>query len=105
MFAHIVSGRAQAEGFDSVARLVREQRPSVHEQPGFRGFYLLTDRDSGKLVTISFWDTREQMQAAEAKVANDAGHAAPAEVAAGRAAPGGPVTEIRSDDYEVAETA
>jgi len=104
MIAHIVSCQAQADGFDSVARVVREQGPAVRELPGFRSFYLLTDRASGKLATISFWDTEEQMHAAEAEVAHSAGHAAPAEVAAG-AAPGAALTEVRSDVYEVAHTA
>lgn len=105
MFAHVVSGEAQAEGFDSLTRLAREQLPAVREQPGFRAFYLLTDRNSGKLVTISLWDTKEQMQAGEAQAAQSAGHAAPAEVAAGRAAPGAAVTGIHSDVYEVEESA
>jgi hypothetical protein len=44
------------------------------------------------------------MQASEV-VAHRTGHAAAAEVAAGRAAPGAAVTGIRSDVYEVARTA
>lgn len=104
MLAHIVSGEAQAEVLDGLVRLTRQQLPTVRELPGFRGFYLLTDRDSGKLVTISIWDTKEHMQAGEV-VARGAGHAPASEVAAGRAAPGAAVTGIRSDVYEVAETA
>lgn len=104
MFAHIVSGQAQVDGFDSVGRLAREQSPALRELPGFRGFYLLTDRHAGKLVTISLWDTAEQLQAAQV-VAHRAGHATADEVAAGRAAPGAAVTGIRSDVYEVEESA
>ena len=105
MFAHIVSAEGHVEGFDRVTRLAREQLPVVRDLPGFRGFYLLTDRDSGRLVTISLWDTKEQMRAGEAQVAQSASHAAPADVAEGRAAPGAAIAGVRSDVYEVEESA
>jgi heme-degrading monooxygenase HmoA len=47
----------------------KEQLPGTQAQPGFKGFYLLTDRDTGNLVTISFWDTREDVRAVEAHAA------------------------------------
>ena len=34
--------------------------------PGFNGYYLLTDTETGKLVVISLWETREQMDAVAA---------------------------------------
>lgn len=101
MFAHVVTAQAEAEGFDSLTRLAREQLPAVRQQPGFRGFYLLRDPESDKLMTISLWETKEDMQAGEAQVAQSAGHAAPDAVAAGDAAAGAPVTGVRADMYEV----
>ena len=36
--------------------------PAAQEQPGYQGFLLLTDRASGQLVGISFWESKAAMQ-------------------------------------------
>jgi hypothetical protein len=41
----------------------------ARQQPGFQGFSLLIQRDTGKLMTISLWETRQDAQAAEARAA------------------------------------
>jgi heme-degrading monooxygenase HmoA len=92
MFAHIVTAQAEAEGFDDLTRFVREQLPGIPQQPGFRGFYLLRDPESDKLMTISLWETKEDLQASVAR-------------AAGQAAPLAAVTGLRVDTYEVALSA
>jgi heme-degrading monooxygenase HmoA len=69
VFARVITGQATPDGVDGLARFAQEQLPGVQAQPGFKGFYLLTDRDSGDLVTISLWDTREDIQALEAQAA------------------------------------
>jgi heme-degrading monooxygenase HmoA len=88
MFAHIVTAQAEAEGFDDLTRMVREGLPVIPQQPGFRGFYLLRDPESDKLMTISLWETREDLQAS---VARGAGQTAIAAL----------VTGQRTDTYEV----
>lgn len=88
MFAHIVTAHAEAEGFDNLAQFVREQLPGIPQQPGFRGFYLLRDPESDKLMTISLWGTKEDLQASVAR-------------AAGQAAPAAALTGLRTDTYEV----
>ena len=88
MYAHVVTGRAEAEDFDNLTRFVREHLPEIPQQPGFSGFYLLRDADSDKLMTISLWETEEHLQASVAR-------------AAGQAAPAAALTELRSDTYEV----
>jgi uncharacterized protein (TIGR02246 family) len=60
-FARVVTAQAGAEGFDDLIRRVQQQLPGASQQPGFKGFYLLTDAETGKAITISLWDTREQM--------------------------------------------
>ena len=35
------------------------------KQKGFRGIYLLVDRDSGRFMSIHLWDTARAMSAAE----------------------------------------
>jgi heme-degrading monooxygenase HmoA len=69
VFARVITGQTTPEGFDGVARFAQEQLPGIRAQPGFRGFYLLTDRDTGNLVTISLWDTQEGIRAIEAHAA------------------------------------
>jgi heme-degrading monooxygenase HmoA len=70
MFARVITAQAAPEGFDGLARFAQEQLPGFQAQPGFEGFYLLTDRDTGDLVTISLWDTREDhVRAVEAHAA------------------------------------
>jgi len=92
MFAHIVTAQAEAEGFDDLTRLVREGLPGIPQQPGFRGFYLLRDAESDKLMTISFWETRDDLQASVAR-------------AAGQTAIAGLVTGLRAGSYEVTMSA
>jgi heme-degrading monooxygenase HmoA len=69
MFMRVISAQATPEGFDSVIRFAREQLPDFQAQPGFTGFYLLTDRDTGDLMTISLWGTQEDVQQVEARAA------------------------------------
>jgi heme-degrading monooxygenase HmoA len=92
MFAHVVTAQAEAEGFDNLTRFVREQLPGIPQQPGFRGFYLLRDPESDKLMTISLWETKEDLRASVAR-------------AAGQAAPAAAVTGLRTDTYEVTVSA
>ena len=92
MFAHVVTAQAEAEGFDNLTRFVREQLPEIPKQPGFRGFYLLRDPESDKLMTISLWETTEDLQASVAR-------------AAGQAAPAAAVTGLGVETYEVTMSA
>ena len=62
MFARVITAQAGAEGFDSVIRLAEQQLTSARQRPGFQGFYLLADDETGKLINISFWETRKEMQ-------------------------------------------
>ncbi len=70
MFARVITAQAGAEGFDNVVHLAQQQLPGAHQQPGFKGFYLLTDAETGKVITISLWETRERMEAVEARAAS-----------------------------------
>jgi heme-degrading monooxygenase HmoA len=88
MFAHVVTAQAGAEGFDNLTGMVRNALPGIPQQPGFRGFYLLRDPESDKLMTISLWETKEDLQASVAR-------------AAGQTALAAAVTGLRADTYEV----
>jgi heme-degrading monooxygenase HmoA len=66
MFARVITAQAGAEGFDGAIRVAGQQLPGARQMPGFKGYYLLTDAETGKLVIISLWETREQMDAVTA---------------------------------------
>jgi heme-degrading monooxygenase HmoA len=62
MFARVITAQAGAEGFDNLIGLAEQQLPAARQRPGFQGFYLLADDETGKLINISFWETREHME-------------------------------------------
>jgi heme-degrading monooxygenase HmoA len=67
MFARVVMTSVSPNGMESAIRIVHEQLPDVRQQPGFTGFYLLADRAAGQLMTISLWDSAENVLALEAR--------------------------------------
>jgi uncharacterized protein len=77
-FARVVTAQAGAKGFDDFVRFAQQQLPSARQEPGFKRFYLLTDAETGKVMTISLWGTREQMAAVEAQGARTTAQTAPA---------------------------
>ncbi|MDQ4002798.1 MAG: antibiotic biosynthesis monooxygenase [Actinomycetota bacterium] len=51
---------------DEGMRYIREQvLPLMRQQDGFEGFITLSDRQSGKVVGVSFWESEQAMQASE----------------------------------------
>ena len=66
MFARVITAQAGTEGFDGAIRLTEQQLSGARQMPGFKGYYLFTDAETGKLVIISLWETREQMDAVTA---------------------------------------
>ena len=63
MFARVITAQAGPEGFDGFLGLARQQLPGAGQQPGFEGYYVLTNAETGKVMIVSLWETREQMQA------------------------------------------
>lgn len=45
----------------------REIKPRKREEPGYRGLYAFVDRTTGRGVTITLWDSEDDMRASEAK--------------------------------------
>lgn len=41
--------------------------PAHASSPGSKAFYLLTGTETGTIMTISLWETRDQMEAVEAQ--------------------------------------
>lgn len=63
MFARVITSEVGENGLDGVKRLADRQLPDARQRPGFAGFFLLVDDNTGKIVNISLWETREAMEA------------------------------------------
>jgi heme-degrading monooxygenase HmoA len=54
---------------DVVSQVKSDILPRLREQDGYKGFTVLADRSSGRLLGISYWESEEALQASE-EVAN-----------------------------------
>jgi len=88
-----IAAQAAPENVDGAVGVSWDQLLIAGTSGGFRGFYLLVDRETGKLRTISLWETREDAQAVEARASRVRSEITPAIGVAGT-----PVVEV----YEVA---
>jgi heme-degrading monooxygenase HmoA len=50
---------------ETVSEFEEQDLPKFSQLGGFRGFTLLIDRASGKVIGTSYWDSRELMAASE----------------------------------------
>jgi heme-degrading monooxygenase HmoA len=58
---------AQQDKLDETARKFEdEQIPKYREQPGYKGFVLMLDRDGGKALGVSFWESEDACRASDA---------------------------------------
>ena len=56
------------ERMDDVARVVRETvHPGIREEPGYAGYIVLGDRESGKALGVTLWASAEEREASDAK--------------------------------------
>ena len=78
MFARVISAEVRAAQFDAVVSLARQELPAVRQQAGFREFYLLAGRETGQLITISLWESREAADAIETDASQVRAAAGPA---------------------------
>ena len=53
---------------DAVSEFQQNVLPTIKEIDGFKGFTLVADRSSGKVIGTSYWDSEEQMAASEEQV-------------------------------------
>ena len=53
---------------EASARLERDDVPSFKELDGFKGMTLIADRQSGKTIALTFWESEEAMRASEEAV-------------------------------------
>jgi heme-degrading monooxygenase HmoA len=70
MFARVQTVNQPAEKLDHLTKIAREQLPAARDLPGFRGFQYLVDRENGKALVISLWETEEDLRQVEANAAS-----------------------------------
>jgi heme-degrading monooxygenase HmoA len=50
---------------DDAVATVRDRIPTYREQSGYKGFTILADRSSGKIIGISYWETQDDLEASD----------------------------------------
>jgi heme-degrading monooxygenase HmoA len=66
MFASVSSYQGPPDQIDDGLRYAQEKIvPSLQEAEGFEGVYLLVDRQSGKVLTLTLWESEEALRASE----------------------------------------
>ena len=65
MYARVVSTHAQLDKLDQGIEITRSMEAAWQQQQGFQGANLLVDRNTGKILTISTWATRADLEASE----------------------------------------
>jgi heme-degrading monooxygenase HmoA len=67
MHARMFEFEGSADEIEAALTLAHEEiLPLERRMPGFRGLILLADRNAGRLVSLSLWDSEELMQGSEA---------------------------------------
>ena len=62
MFARVISVQTAPDKIAGFVKWSEERLPAAREAPGFKGLYLLADRQSGKIVSISLWDSADDLR-------------------------------------------
>ena len=66
MFARLIICEWKSDKLDEGIELYRDSViPAAKSQKGFRGGYLLTDRKTGKGISIALWESEEDLIAGE----------------------------------------
>ena len=67
MFARVSTFTGASDQVDEAVRQVREDvLPRTEQLDGYRGAYLLVDRENGKSLAVTFWESEEAMRESEA---------------------------------------
>ena len=66
MYARVSTLEGSPEQLDEGLRFLREELlPTGKDDPGFKGLIALGDRQSGKALSITLWESEETMRATE----------------------------------------
>ena len=71
MYARVSTIQGAPGKVDDVTRQTQEQTlPQIQKMEGFKGFIALGDRQSGKMLGVSFWESEEALRASEQAVSS-----------------------------------
>ena len=66
MYARVSTAEVQPGRLDEVIDISRDSvLPAARQQRGFKNGLWLTDRDANKIMIVSLWESREDMEAGE----------------------------------------
>lgn len=66
MYARVTIANAKLDKSDEVVKIMKDSiLPAAKKQKGFKGFYDLVDRKTGKGMVIVLWNTEADMMAGE----------------------------------------
>lgn len=66
MYARHITAKIRPGKIDEALKLYEESVvPEGKDQNGYRGLFVLTDKESGKVVSITLWDSKEDAAANE----------------------------------------
>lgn len=66
MFARVTITKAPGAKIDEITKIMKESIiPAAKTQKGFRGLYSFGNRQTGKEITFSLWDTEEDAVTSE----------------------------------------
>jgi heme-degrading monooxygenase HmoA len=66
VFGRMTTLEGPPESVDEGLRVLREQVfPGAKEMQGFKGMIGLADRSTGRMMTVTLWDSEEAMKASE----------------------------------------
>jgi len=74
MFARIEAFETQPEEMDEILVAQQHSVGIVRTLPGNMGGYVLVSRESGQLLTVTFWQSKEEREAAESEFAASPNH-------------------------------
>jgi len=79
MYARVSTIQGSPGKVDDVLRQTQEQTlPQLQKMEGFKGFVALGNRQSGKMLGVSFWKSEEALRATDEAVSSVRGGAAEA---------------------------
>ena len=71
MYARVSTIEGSPGKVDDVTRQTQEQTlPQLQKMEGFKGFIALGDRQSGKMLGVSFWESEEALRASDEAVSS-----------------------------------
>ena len=71
MYARVSTIQGAPDKVDDVTRQTQEQTlPQLQKMEGFKGFVALGDRQSGKMLGVSFWESEEALRASDEAVSS-----------------------------------